>query len=162
MSRALIIDLDDTIADTSILAQHRDRRDWKGCVTRLHTTLSFDGLVETLLSIRNADVKIGIVTASVSFYAAKVLTYHKAPYDALVAYHDCSPRKPHPAPITMCLNKLECRPEDSIGVGDAEIDALAYTSAGLTSLGAGWSPHLNRAAPWDKILTSPDEMLQYF
>ena len=162
MTAALIIDLDDTLADTSGLAAMRQSRRWRDCVKNINLAASFDQISETIASLRSHNIKVGIVTASVSFYAEALLRHLDVSYDTLVAYHDCSPRKPHPAPIVMAMQRLSCSPDATIGVGDAFIDCDAYQAAGIPAWGAGWSAHLDRTADWDKLLDSPTELLEHF
>jgi HAD superfamily hydrolase (TIGR01549 family) len=163
MSRpGLIIDLDDTIADTSALSTLRQNRRWKECVGRMSDTISFRGVKQAIDAIRESGIPVGIVTASVSFYAEKVLRHHLIEYDRLIAYHDCAPRKPHPAPIIKCLELMGCSTVGSLGVGDSSADAEAYKAAGITSFGAGWSSFLVQDAPWDRIAREPAELLQFF
>ncbi|WP_079246995.1 HAD family hydrolase [Sphingomonas turrisvirgatae] len=158
---ALIIDLDDTAVDTSALREFRDRRDWKGSVKNLHKTVIFPGMKEALDQLRGDGVRVGFVTASVSFYAEKVLRQHALNYDCLISYHDCSPRKPHPAPIEMCLSRLGCSSVDALGIGDSAVDAEAYRRAEMRSVGAGWSSVLERGAGWDIIASAPNDLLTY-
>lgn len=158
--RALIVDLDDTAVDTSALRPLRERRDWKACARNLDQSVPFDGMKKVTAQLRNDGIKIGYVTTSVSFYAEKVLQHHSLPYDCLIAWHDCSPRKPHPASILLCLTRLGCDPSEAIGVGDSAIDAEAYNAAGIKSVGAGWSPVLDRKADWREIVEEPHELLR--
>lgn len=162
MTMALIIDLDDTLADTSQLAPLRQARRWKDCVRKFSLSVRFALVAETLQELRHAGVKVGVVTASVSFYAEGLLRHLEVPYDALVAYHDCSPRKPHPAPITMCMNRLGATAGSTLGVGDALIDCDAYHAAGIPAWGAGWSQHLDQTASWDEVPSTPARLLTFF
>lgn len=160
--KALILDLDDTLIDTACLAALRDDRAWRECVNRVGETICFEGFGDALGHLRGQGVAIGIVTASVSFYASAVLSNHNIAYDALVAYHDCSPRKPHPAPINLCLRKLGCSAEEAVALGDADSDAKAYRAAGVVALGAGWSPSIHSEADWTAVLDDPMDLLAYF
>lgn len=162
MRTGLILDLDDTIIDSSSLLELRSSKDWKGCKARFSQTNVLSTFAEVISAIRSRAIPVGIVTASVSFYAAGILRHHNIGYDALIAYHDCSPRKPSPAPIIMCLAKLGCDAQASLGVGDAASDDAAYKAAGLSSWGAGWTPTLARSANWDRVLTSATEILEFF
>jgi phosphoglycolate phosphatase-like HAD superfamily hydrolase len=160
--KALIIDLDDTAVDTSAVRSYRDRRDWKGCVQNLHRTIIFPDMKDTLARLRSEGIVIGFVTTSVSFYAERVLSGHGLAYDRLIAWHDCRPHKPDPAPIEMCLSRLGCAAGDAIGVGDSAIDAEAYRRANVLSVGAGWSQALVRGAGWDIIADAPSELWSQF
>jgi phosphoglycolate phosphatase-like HAD superfamily hydrolase len=98
----------------------------------------------------------------VSFYAEKLLAHHDIPYDCLIAYHDCSPRKPHPDPVLLCLKRLSAMADGSVGIGDSSHDADAYNAAGLTAWGAGWSAALDRDARWSHIAERPVEVMAFF
>lgn len=153
-----ILDLDDTLVNTAGLAHLRQRRDWRGCVRNLSETVLFEGIPDLLAALRGKGFKIGIVTTSVSYYAEAVLNHHQIPYDALVAYHDCSPRKPHPASILKCMSKLGLTPENTIGLGDAATDAEAYAASSIKGLGAGWSPKFQASPAWTAVLKHPSEL----
>jgi HAD superfamily hydrolase (TIGR01549 family) len=140
----------------------RKARQWKTCVQRLSETKLYGGIREMLEEVRSLGVPIGIVTTSVSFYAEKVLARHRIPYDRLIAYHDCKPPKPHPAPIRMCLGQLSAVAEDSLGIGDSLTDAQAYRTAGLRAWGAGWSAAVDRDAAWSRVIEHPDEVAAFF
>lgn len=158
----VIIDLDDTIVDSSTLYELRQNKMWEECVELVHEISCYPGLQETLSRLSRQGIKIGIVTSSFSNYAEKVLRYHHLPYDCLIAYHDARPHKPHPAPVHACLAKLKSPPDASLGVGDSPDDCDAYRAAGLVSLGAGWSTKLIRDAPWDSVLRKPSDLEGYF
>lgn len=159
--KALVIDLDDTLVNTACLSQLRNqpKPDWKGCVAQFSSTTIYDEIAETIASLKEKSIAVGVVTSSVSYYAGKLLEYHGIQYDRLVAYHDCNPRKPHPAPVLLCLHQLGVKPKNAIGVGDAAIDAQAYSAAGITAIGAGWSSALDRQARWDRIISTPAQIV---
>jgi N-acetyl-D-muramate 6-phosphate phosphatase len=160
--KCIIFDLDNTIVDTECLSRLRKTKKWKECVRILHKTELFDGIIDILDKIKHEGILIGIVTNSVSFYAEAVLKYYNINYDTLVAYHDCPTGKPNPGPINLCLRRLRVMASETIGIGDSFIDATAYRAANIKALGAGWSPYLDRSAPWDKILSSPDDIERNF
>ena len=160
---AVLFDLDDTLVDTSELFALRKSRRWSECYRNLSKTSLYPGTMDAIALLREDDIPIGIVTTSISNYAEKVLKFHGIPYDALVAYHDCRGRqKPNPAPVMLCLERLGCEAERSLGIGDAANDALAYARANVVAWGAGWSSKIEQDAEWDKIILTPKEILTYF
>src|ERR1700730_675382 len=159
--KGLILDLDGTIVDSACLEALRDRRRWTECVARLNETTCFGDLLSVLRQVSDEGIRIGIVTSSVSFYAAAALKHHRIPYNGLIAYHDARPHKPHPAPVLACLRKLLIAPEHAIGVGDTTADCAAYLAAGIPTLGAGWNDKLVRDAEWHQILSVPADLLDY-
>lgn len=130
----LIFDLDNTIVDTSQLKVHRDARDWRKCeeLVSSHTRLIIDP------SKLPANLKIGIVTNSPRNYAESILKHYKFPYDSLIAYHDCTPRKPDKAPMLKCLEQLNSSHLNALCIGDNTIDIEAGNSAQIVTIGVSW------------------------
>jgi len=159
MIAAVIFDLDDTLIDTACLSSFRQAKAWKACVPHYGSATVYDEVGTTLDELRAKGVKVGIVTASPSFYAGGIIRAHQIEVDALVAYHCTTRRKPFADPVQLCLQRLGVSPTQAVGVGDAVNDALAYQAAGIMSLGAGWSAAMAAEAAWDRILTSPSEIL---
>lgn len=159
--KALVIDLDDTLVDTSGIAQLRNARNWRGCANNFHQTACFGEIAAVIATLRRSGVKVGIVTNSVSFYAQGLLSHHRIDVDALVAWHDTKAHKPSPDPVRLCLEKLGIEAVDAVGVGDAADDASAYLAAGIGAWGAGWSSALQEGA-WDEIVSEPSGLLTRF
>lgn len=153
----IVFDLDDTLVDTGEIRTLRGARRWKECVKSLSKTRIFDGISELFCQAKQRDLKIAIVTTSVSYYALAVTQFHKIRYDLLIAYHDAPP-KPRPDGINLVLSSLRIKPAEALGIGDADTDATAYKAAGVTSIGAGWSPLLSRTSPWDRIIARPTDV----
>jgi len=110
----------------------------------------FPKVLETLQSLKDKDITLGIVTgsgmASVEFlYSAGVEKF----FDAVVTNADVSRRKPHPDGLLKCLEMLKVEASDAIYVGDSSIDMQACRSAGMTAIavlsGAGDSAALCEA-----------------
>ncbi|WP_417733498.1 HAD family hydrolase [Roseovarius sp.] len=150
---AIILDLDDTLVDTSMLAGLRRQRRWRDVFRRINETVAYEGIVDLVNAARKNGLAVGVVTRSVSNYANAVLDNHGISYDALVAYHDCRNQKPSPDPVNLCLKKLGLGPDAALGLGDSEDDCLAYLAAEIPALGAGWSNELAGSAPWTRIVT---------
>jgi len=161
-SPSVIFDLDDTIVNTSALMALRNAKKWRECTSQLFLTKLFHGVLESFTILKSEGIKIGIVTASVSYYAEAVLQYHHIPYDSLICYHDCPRPKPAPDPIIMCLTRLSGSREKALGIGDAIVDAVAYKAAGIPAWGAGWSTTLDRSASWDHVALNPEMILDFF
>lgn len=87
------------------------------------------------------------------------MRHHSLPYDTLIAYHD-APIKPLPASVLLALDRLGIEKCAAIGVGDNENDCLAYHAAGISALGAGWSPYL-KDAEWDATVPKPDFLPEF-
>lgn len=154
----ILFDLDGTLLDSSKIEYLRDKRKWKDCVVNIHQTNVFEGIHDLLSHIKALNIKIGIVTSSVSFYAEAMLKFYKLPYDNLVAYHDVQKRKPHPEPYIRACTNLFLNQFNVVGVGDKIDDALSLSGANIVSIGAGWSNSFQQHSKWNHIINHPLEL----
>lgn len=104
-----------------------------------------------------------VVTNSVSYYAEALLAHVGAMPPVSICYHDTTMHKPHPAPVLAAISRLRIPTGlQGVGIGDHANDCAAYRAAGLTTAGAGWSPALDRSAPWQTVCSSAEELAARF
>jgi HAD superfamily hydrolase (TIGR01549 family) len=92
-----------------------------------------EGALETLLALKNRNVKVGIITNGCRRYAIeviKMLSLEKY-IDALVARDDVTDYKPSPEHLLKALEILGVSTSETIFVGDHWIDALCAKNAGV-------------------------------
>lgn len=102
----VLIDLDQTLVDTSLLKAMRDRRDWGRIKNSLRSTTIMPGVESFIHSIRELGLPYGIVTSSPRTYAESVVRHHKLEIAVVTAYHDTRTHKPHPAPLLHGMSAL--------------------------------------------------------
>lgn len=129
--RGLILDLDQTMVDSRCAKTLRSQRDWRSVDLLIPRFIVAPGAIELG---RIEDLKIAVVTKSPATYARKVLQHFGIRSDALVGYHDASPRKPHPAPTAKALELLNLSPHDVWAAGDHADDLLSARAAGISVL----------------------------
>lgn len=130
----------------------------------MSTTDLYPGIRDILSFLTAANVPIGFVTNSPRPYATQVLQHHKIPYDALVAYHDCSRHKPDSKPMIQCADQLGQKDYGAIlAIGDDIKDIQAAKNAGMIAAGVTWgSGHADAFADdADKVFDSPRQLLQW-
>lgn len=118
----------------------------------------FDGVFETIRSLKEAGIKIGIVTTKVLMVVEKGLKLTKLDqfFDVIVALDHVKKPKPDPEPILKALELLGSKPEEAIMVGDNSHDILGGKNAGTKTAGVAWS-----AKGKDFLLQfNPDYMLE--
>jgi hypothetical protein len=99
----VLIDLDQTLVETSALAELRSQRKWVQAYQALHLTTLFPGLQD----VRNHPaLSLGIVTTSPRPYAERLVAYHRYRIRVVVAYHDVSRQKPFPDPLLKAAEQL--------------------------------------------------------
>lgn len=159
--KALILDFDQTIADTSMLEAYRQTRRWQIVYARMHEIQVYDGIYELLDLARTKAYKLGIVTNSPSKYCKIALAQLKIEVDALVGYHDVVRRKPFPDPVQKAVRQLGSDPSRTFGLGDAIDDIRAYISAMIRPVYCTWgaqSGSLTRLAEDVIVIHKPNEM----
>jgi HAD superfamily hydrolase (TIGR01549 family) len=134
-TRAVLLDLDDTVVDSRTLdgvrREARQGRSWNDVYARLNETSLADGFVPFLCELANIG-QAAVVTSGPRSYAERLLEHHGLLLPVVVAYHDCASVKPHPAPLQLAATRLGVCPSECVYVGDEQTDEEAANRAGMT------------------------------
>ncbi|UEG50317.1 HAD family hydrolase [Ferruginibacter lapsinanis] len=162
MYKVIIFDLDQTLIDSSAIEALRANRRWPKVMQSLNLINQLEDLKKLVIKLHNASIKIGIVTNSPSTYAKGVLQHFGIPYDALVAFHDVSLRKPNPEAFNLIMKKLNVSSQDCLNVGDHDNDILAGQRANITSIGVKWhSNNYTFSTKPENIFLEPKELANF-
>ncbi len=103
-------------------------------------TLVYDGIEELLNDLAAANIAWGISTNKPSAYAQPLLQTMnlQPPHSSLVCPDDVSQPKPHPEPLLLNCQHLNCRPEEVIYIGDHARDIDAGRAAGMATIAAAY------------------------
>lgn len=71
-------------------------------------------------------------------------------------------KKPDPAGVEALLEEAEARPEETVIIGDSDVDVLTARNAGIYSVGVtyGLAPHTLEDAPPDVLVDHPRELVE--
>jgi|LauGreDrversion4_2_1035121.scaffolds.fasta_scaffold13110_3 HAD superfamily hydrolase (TIGR01549 family) len=164
-----IFDLDQTLIDSRNLEYYRDLRDWKTVNSMIDQSQfkSYEKIDEILITLKNRNFKIGLVTSSPASYANRIINKLNWKFDTLVCYHDTSLKKPNPDPILKALDNLnisKVEHENVFSFGDRDIDIIASKKAGVKSVACIWgtenAENLKKSNP-DYIINYPEEILKF-
>jgi pyrophosphatase PpaX len=117
-------------------------------VYREHNLFHHDRLVkifpevkETLITLKELGMKLGIVTTKINGTALRGLKVTEITdyFDVIIGLDDVTHAKPHPEPILKALQKLDGVPSEALMVGDNYHDILAGKNAGVKTAGVAWS-----------------------
>ncbi|WP_332744958.1 phosphoglycolate phosphatase [Hydrogenophaga sp.] len=88
---------------------------------------------ETLQVLKDAGVKLAVVTNKEGRYTQTVLDAHQmAPlFDRVISGDTLPVKKPHPAAVLDCLNRFGVEAERALFVGDSSIDVATARNAGV-------------------------------
>jgi phosphoglycolate phosphatase len=133
---------------------------------KLDHTYVYEGIMEALESIRQSrngrPVKMAVLSNKpVGPSRAIVETLGLGKYFFQVyggnSFHT---KKPDPAGVQALLDEAESSPEETIIVGDSDVDVLTARNAGIYSIGVkyGLAPHTLQDAPPDVLIDKPEEL----
>lgn len=107
-------------------------------MTRL--TRVFDAMQPVLAAIEASRRSWGIVTNKHSRFAQPLITgLGLAERCAVLVCGDTAPRaKPYPDPLLLAAQRLDCRPDHCVYVGDDLRDVQAGRAAGMYTIAAAW------------------------
>lgn len=103
---------------------------------------NFEGIREMLQALKDAGVKLGIVTSKMRVGAFRGLRACglEGFFDTVVGLDDTERHKPDPAPALLALERLGERPGDHVlFVGDSHFDILCGRGAGVQTAAVGWT-----------------------
>lgn len=137
----VLLDLDETLMSTTLLAEARHSKHPLDLSTvdgfssiRLHA-----GVADALERIAPI-AAVGIVSSSGRWYVdqLKMAKLEGFEFCVTVTYDDVEQIKPDPAPLLLALEQTGFDANQSVYVGDADVDHLACLAAGIQFIGAGW------------------------
>ena len=103
---------------------------------------AIDGAIQALRRLKDAGVKVGILTRSCRKYADEVLktTGLSAYIDEVAARDDCATPKPDPTQVYSLMEKMRVRPGETVMVGDNPVDSLCAKNSGVRFIGVLTGP----------------------
>ena len=127
-------------------------------------TAPYEGIPELLGRMRAAGIKLAVLTNKDHASAVPLIEgyFGKGTFDVVQGRTDAYPPKPE-APVTLhVMELLGAAPEDTLYVGDSNVDVLCGHNAGLVVAGVTWgfrSREELEDAGADFIATTPEELL---
>ena len=130
-----------------------------------HYSPLFPSVVPVFKKLKDADIKIGIVTSKAKIEADAVNdAYNLRPYlDVYVTRKDAAKVSPAPDQLLLAAKKMWVRPQTCIFIGDQILNMQAAKSAGCTAVGVttGCDPrHELLQAGADHVIDDLQELLE--
>ncbi len=132
--QAIMLDLDQTLINTSELEDWRRELQWEECYHHFHLTSPYPYVHEFLKTL-SMTKKLAVVTNSPYTYATRLLNYHNISYDHIIAYQKQGRNKPYPDQLVTCAKELGVKPEHCMYIGDDPNDIVAAKMAGFHAVG---------------------------
>lgn len=138
MIKGVILDLDQTLVDSSIATEARRSRDWQRVYSLIPSFRVYQGIYDALNVARGKGLRIAIVSTSPRPYVLKVLNYHRIPADCIIGYHDASRPKPSPEPMLEAMRQMNLRSDEVLSFGDKMTDFQSSRSASIPFIACTW------------------------
>ena len=126
-------------------------------------TRPYSGIPELLQNIKRKDILIAVASNKPDkFTKAIVSSFFDGVFDVVQGKADDTEKKPAPDIILKIIKKLDVSKEDTIMIGDSNVDIFTAQNAGVRSIGCLWGFRTKEeleAAKADYIVSEPCEIL---
>lgn len=126
----------------------------------------YEGIVQVLKELKEKRIRIAVHSNKPHSQAEDVVkaVFGEAFFDMVQGQQDDLPRKPDPAGAYRIMERLGAAKEETIYVGDSEVDIRTGMNAGVKTVGVTWGfrgEKLLRAAGAKNMIDRPEELLHY-
>lgn len=102
-------------------------------------TQPYLGIHEYLLQLKQKGILCAVVTNKHDSYAQTLIETHFPDiFEVVCGAIEGIPKKPHPAMISMTLEKLHIKAEEAIYIGDTEVDLQSASNASIKGILVSW------------------------
>ena len=128
-------------------------------------TKPYEGIPELIRSLRAAGLKTAVVSNKADYAVQSLCSqYFPGLFDAVTGEREGVRRKPAPDSVNFVLNQLKVKCEQSVYIGDSDVDILTAKNASMPCRSVDWG---FRSAAFlirhgaGQIFSKPDEVAEY-
>ena len=152
-----------TVAENIWLGRYPTKK--YGVVTVVDHAKMYKDTEELLKKLKAAGVRLAVCSNKADEFS-QVIVAHYFPgiFEVIRGNLPGTPVKPDPGVARGILEKLNARPEETLMVGDSDVDILTGHNAGLPAMGALWGFRGRAeltAAGADALAGVPEDILEY-
>lgn len=126
-------------------------------------TKPYDGIPEVISALKTRGCRLAVVSNKSDDAAnAVVEKYFGKSFDTVVGKRESFPAKPDPASVKYVIQTLGAEPQDTIYIGDSDVDVYTAHNAELKCIGVTWGNRTRQElidSGADFIAESSDEIL---
>lgn len=129
--------------------------------TYSHIDGCYDGMMETLVSLKNKGYILAVLSNKQDAYVKKIveLLFDDGFVSFAAGQTDSCLKKPDPTAALMIADAFELGVEDCAFIGDSEVDVMTAKNAGMTAVGCSWGYRSRDAlSDADVIVDAPHEL----
>ncbi len=135
MIKGIILDFDQTIADTSMLKKFRDLRQWDAVHKNIDCIVLVEGFDSFYQYITQRKLKTCIVSrAPYHKYIKHALKKFNLNFDHVIGYEEGGYKKPSPIPMIKALELMGLKSNEVMAIGDEIRDSQAARTAGIQNI----------------------------
>lgn len=114
-----------------------DRIFKEGCTYRAEP---YDGILSMLHTLKKTGMKLAVLSNKPDLQAKHVVEtiFGKDLFDYVQGQKEGIPRKPDPIAALMIAQKFAIQPEESLYIGDSEVDVATGSAAHMPTIGVSW------------------------
>jgi phosphoglycolate phosphatase-like HAD superfamily hydrolase len=140
MIKAMILDFDQTLVDTSSLSKYRLSGQWDVALKMLLKLNPYEGIHHLFEILHQLKIPIVIVTASPKAFVFKYIhTYNWPVLEVFDTYDDNNQKTSKMEAFKKAITYLKHQPKHIYSLSDLNQDALTANQLGIISLHAAWS-----------------------
>ncbi len=105
-----------------------------------YKTSAFNGMKETITTLKNMGVRVGVITNKPQFAAQSVVDkfYGSGFFEICIGVTDGRPTKPDPTVTLEAVSHMGLTPHDCVFTGDTCVDIQTGKNAGMYTIGVTW------------------------
>lgn len=138
-----------------------------GCIFDANCTyhvVPYEGITEMLESMKNRGLKLAVLSNKPHKQAVHVVEtiFGKETFQWIQGQIDTVPRKPDPTAVLQIAEKLGATPEETLYIGDSEVDVATGKNAQMHTVGVTWGfrgKEVLEDAGAELIVDSPEEIM---
>ncbi len=125
----------------------------------------YEGIPQMLLEMKEQGLKLGVLSNKPDRQAVRVVNeiFGRNVFDRVQGQREGVPRKPDPAAALAIAESFGAAPEETVYIGDSEVDAATGKAAGMKTVLVTWGfreAEVLREAGADCMVDSVDEILK--
>ena len=129
----------------------------------MNKTRPYNGICELIKKLKEKGVKLAVVTNKTQDAADAIMNeFFKDDFEIIIGQIDGVAQKPQPDGVWYAIEKLGASKQNSVYIGDSEVDCLTAKNSGIPIIGVTWGFRGRKVLEEnnaDYIVDSPEEIL---
>ncbi len=102
-------------------------------------TAPFDGIAELLMELKSQGLKLAVASNKINIAVQELSDIHfRGIFDRAIGVDETIRRKPYPDMLESLMSELNSEPDETVLVGDTEIDMMTAENAGIDCIMVNW------------------------